>query len=304
MTHQEYLAARMFTGLDGLRAIAATLVVLFHFGRPRLTFLQGWIGVHVFFVLSGYLITTLALREQDRNGKVSLRSFYVRRFFRIVPVYALVLALVFAQAVFSHRGAAAMKAALPYYATFMNEYAPRAPFILSWTLGIEQKFYLVWPALAFLVAWKVWGRLLVLLGSVGILLLMWQASWLDVVHYLVLLSGAGLAVVLHHPRGFAVLRPLMTPLAAVVVGAAFVAGHLQLTRLVGSYGERAVIPLYGLGVCVLLVTVLGPGPSRWLLSRRPMAFVGERSYSLYLVQGPAHSAAIGLGKRVAAGAVR
>src|SRR6187551_1792962 len=91
-THADYLAQRRFPGLDGLRAIAASMVVLFHFGGPDIV--QGWIGVHLFFVLSGFLITTLLLREHDRAGRVALVDFYLRRAFRILPVYFLVLAAI------------------------------------------------------------------------------------------------------------------------------------------------------------------------------------------------------------------
>ena len=72
---------RRFPALDGLRAIAAVIVVAFHFGGPRWTWLSGWVGVQLFFVLSGFLITTLMLREEESRGRVSLRSFYIRRVF-------------------------------------------------------------------------------------------------------------------------------------------------------------------------------------------------------------------------------
>ena len=85
LTHADYLALRRFPALDGLRAIAAVLVVFFHYGGPD--WLQGWAGVQMFFVLSGFLITTLMLREERGTGRVSLSEFYLRRAFRILPVY-------------------------------------------------------------------------------------------------------------------------------------------------------------------------------------------------------------------------
>lgn len=294
MTHDEYLQARTFPGLAGLRAIAATLVVIFHFGGTGVRFLQGWVGVQMFFVLSGFLITTLALREVDRNGKLDFRAFYLRRLFRIVPVYLVVLALVWGQAELNHVGHRQLRSALPYFLTFFNDIAPSTVYSQTWTLGIEQKYYLIWPLLAFGVAWRLRGRLAVILTLLAILIPLWDQRMLHTVHYVVLLLGSLLAVVMHHPRGFALLRPLLSPLGAVVVGVLYVAFHLQLTGLLDRFGEPRVIPFYGLAVCLLLTTVVGPGPTRWLLSRRPMAFVGERSYSLYLVQAFAHSAAVGL----------
>ena len=89
MTHEQFLALKRFPALDGVRAIAALMVVFFHYGGPG--FLQGWLGVQIFFVLSGFLITTLLLREQARDGRIDLREFYRRRAFRILPVYFVVL---------------------------------------------------------------------------------------------------------------------------------------------------------------------------------------------------------------------
>lgn len=300
MTFQEYRQARTFPALDGLRAVAASMVVVFHYGGPRLSFVQGWIGVHVFFALSGFLITTLALREVDRVGRLDLSAFYLRRIFRIVPVYLVVLALLVAQAELTGAGRVKMHAALPYYLTFLNELAPAAPYVQSWTLGIEQKFYLVWPLLAFGVAWRARGRAGAAIGAIVVLLAMWNVPWASSVHYTVLLLGALLAIVLHQPRGFALVRPLLTPAGSVLAAVAFLAFHLQLRGLVARFGEPPVVVMYGLAVCVLLPAVLGPGPVRWLLSLRPMAFVGQRSYSLYLVQSLAHSAAVGMAGAVAA----
>jgi peptidoglycan/LPS O-acetylase OafA/YrhL len=294
MTHEEYLGTKTFPGLDGLRAIAATLVVIFHFGGHSIRFLQGWVGVQVFFALSGYLITTLALREVDRTGRLDFRAFYLRRLFRIVPVYLVVLVLVWAQCEINRAGYQQMRSALPYYLTFLNDLAPPTSYTQTWTLGIEQKYYLVWPLLAFGIAWRFRGRLAVTLTTAAIMLAFWDQRMMHSVHYVVLLLGSLLAVLMHDRRTFAFLRPLLTPLGSIVVGVLYVAFHLQLTGLLGRFGEPRVIPFFGLAVCLLIPTVVGPGPTRWLLSLRPMAFVGERSYSLYLVQAFAHSAAIGL----------
>lgn len=294
LTHPDYLLTRNFPALDGLRAIAASMVVVFHYGGPHLRFVQGWIGVHVFFVLSGFLITTLALREFDRAGRVDLKAFYLRRLFRIVPVYLVVLALLVLQSELNHVGQARLRSALPYYLTFLNEYAPSAVYIQSWTLGIEQKFYLLWPVLAFVLVRRARGRSAVVVTTIVVLAALIYVPGVNAVHYLVLLLGAGLAILLHHPRGFHLVRGLFTPLGAVLVPVAFVAFHLQLTGVLARFGERPVLPFYGLAVCLLIPAVLTSGPSRWLLSLPPMVFVGQRSYSLYLVQGIAHAMAWGL----------
>src|SRR4051794_39111404 len=85
LDYDQFRGAHRFSSVDGVRGIAAVAVVMFHFGGPSFAWASGWLGVHVFFVLSGFIITTLALREEEKNGRISLRNFYVRRIFRIWP---------------------------------------------------------------------------------------------------------------------------------------------------------------------------------------------------------------------------
>src|ERR1700712_1056926 len=93
MTHGEYLSVRRFGVLDGLRAIAILLVFTAHQRGDLFPVFHGATGVTLFFVLSGFLITTLLLREEDRFGKVNFASFYVRRTFRIYPMYVGIVVL-------------------------------------------------------------------------------------------------------------------------------------------------------------------------------------------------------------------
>src|SRR5690606_33976224 len=86
-----FLAVRYWPALDGLRAVSILLVVLFHTTDPVWQVIDGRMGVTLFFVISGFLITTLLLREEERRGQVSLRGFYIRRIFRIAPLYYLAL---------------------------------------------------------------------------------------------------------------------------------------------------------------------------------------------------------------------
>src|SRR4051794_21766193 len=94
--HAAYLGRRYFPELDGVRGLCALAVITFHmqgFEKVLWKWLGGSVGVTVFFVLSGYLITALCLREEDQRGRVSLAAFYVRRSCRIFPLYYLVLVL-------------------------------------------------------------------------------------------------------------------------------------------------------------------------------------------------------------------
>ena len=141
---------------DGLRAIAVLLVMGFHVGVVALVVNVpgGWLGVDVFFVLSGYLITTLLLRERERRGRVNLPNFYARRTLRLAP---LVTVLVAGALVLHETGAAPRLGVTPLGAVSILAYFSNWVFIrhLSalgilahcWSLSIEEQFYLVWPAL-------------------------------------------------------------------------------------------------------------------------------------------------------------
>ncbi|GAA4552808.1 acyltransferase family protein [Amycolatopsis samaneae] len=298
LSHTEYLATNRFPGLTGLRALAALAVVFFHYGGPATTRLQGWIAVQLFFVLSGFLITTLALREEDRRGRISLRAFYLRRVFRIMPVYLLLLVLTtVAVAVAGTYWSSRLGDAMPFYLVFGNELVDyNTPYAVSWSLGVEEKFYFVWPALLVLTSFVRTGktalRLMIGAGAVlGVVLLALPhtpgTTWANLsVHYCSLVIGCLLALVLHHPRGFAVVRPLTSPAAGTVLALGFCVLQLSVEplrdRLGGSW--QYVTPIYAAGVAVLLIAVVTRGPVPRLLSSRPMTFVGDRSYALYLSQ--------------------
>jgi len=141
--------------LDGLRAISITLVVLSHLVKWRHVSLDvvgsyGALGVHVFFVLSGYLITNLLLREYARSSTISLRDFYVRRAYRIFPAafvfLAVVVVLYWRQMTWYHVAAAV------FYVANMDLTRPWI-FGHLWSLSIEEQFYLLWP-----FAVKKWHR--------------------------------------------------------------------------------------------------------------------------------------------------
>jgi peptidoglycan/LPS O-acetylase OafA/YrhL len=298
LSHAEYLSTDRFTGLTGLRALAAVAVVCFHYGGPNLDRLQGWIAVQLFFVLSGFLITTLTLRTEARTGRIAIGTFYLRRIFRIMPVYYVVLGLT---ALFSVIGgvyeSTRLGDAMPLYLVFGNELVDyNTPYGMSWTLGVEEKFYLVWPALLLLTALAKRGKTLLRTGfCVGVVLFVIfvalprtpGAGWANLsVHYGSLTVGCLLALLLHHPRGFALVRPLTSAAVAVPIAIGFCVFQLSVkpieTQLGG--GWQYVVPLYAAAAAILLVAVLPNGPVQRILASRPLTFVGDRSYALYLSQ--------------------
>ncbi len=239
----------------------------------------GWLGVDVFFVLSGFLITTLLLREKRRKGSISLRGFYTRRFFRIIPVYLFTVCLYFVAVHASHDFVkiGQFNAALPWLLTFLQEYRPAAAGNIvghAWTLGIEEKFYIVWPLiLIFLYPFRV--RALVCLGVIYIALLF--APHIYARSYDGLLSGAVLAVVLTCSPGSAIVKVLGSipdsVLCVLIVG----------TYALNGYTNNAVF-LFSCAVTVLVASlVLRQGILRRLLEARALTYVGRRSYAMYLI---------------------
>jgi peptidoglycan/LPS O-acetylase OafA/YrhL len=141
--------------LDGLRAISITLVILGHLVKWKhasgeVIGSYGALGVHVFFVLSGYLITNLLLREYDRSSTISLRDFYIRRAYRIFPAAFVFLAVV--TVLYWHQMRWYHVAAAVFYVANMDVSRPWI-FGHLWSLSIEEQFYLLWP-----FAVKKWHR--------------------------------------------------------------------------------------------------------------------------------------------------
>lgn len=136
--------------LDGLRAISILFVVFGHLGGTRnapeiITFLERYanFGVRVFFIISGYLITTLLLREHAKTSTISLREFYIRRVYRIFSAayaFAIVALVVFA----SQMRFRDVLTALTYTVNYNS--SPPWPIGHLWSLAVEEQFYILWPA--------------------------------------------------------------------------------------------------------------------------------------------------------------
>ncbi|MEM6991467.1 MAG: acyltransferase [Myxococcota bacterium] len=149
--YEDFAARRYFDPLDAVRAISIVAVAWHHAhgGWPDVALsLRGFLGVDMFFVLSGFLIATLLLRERDRSGGISLRRFYARRTLRIFPLYyAVVLGLGVLSVVRPGSSiAASVPAALPYLLTYTSNWVNTATILsIAWSLATEEQFYLLWP---------------------------------------------------------------------------------------------------------------------------------------------------------------
>lgn len=275
-----------FFPLDGVRAYCVLLVMYNHVHTETklTTWVQGHLGVDLFFIISGFLITTLLRREKHFNGSIDLRGFYWRRFFRIIPVYLAVLALYVAVCQLPPLAEkwVQLRAGLPYFLTMMNEYVKEPNggnvFTHTWSLGVEEKFYLVWPMLFFLGGRSTRLRLAiiaVLLVGTALPSMLWEGSLFSA--YFGLMMGAAMAVLLSGPyagRIFASLRrvPTIVALGIFVLGfyAAGVSPHLLFVFSTTS---------------VVFLSFMLAGKT-WIsrFHELPvMVWFGKRSYSMYLV---------------------
>ncbi len=175
---------RRIPSLDGLRAISILMVLFSHATHtlnfpPWLikrasTFIVGALGVRVFFVISGYLTTTLLLKEAKREGRISLSEFYQRRVFRILPVYFFYIFTVLLVVGWLGLNAIYAPTYLSAFAFMTHLWGPWSseswPLMHSWSLAIEEQFYLIWPAmLVFLgpgIGGKIWVPSLILMAPV------------------------------------------------------------------------------------------------------------------------------------------
>jgi peptidoglycan/LPS O-acetylase OafA/YrhL len=300
MNAPHYAAIPYRSDIDGLRAIAVLSVVLYHFGLPLR---GGFVGVDIFFVISGYLIGGILWREYDATGRIWLRNFYARRFRRLAPAfvvvalvttllaYALMLPFEFREFGKSLIAATFYLSNVLFYrqAGYFNSASEDKPLLHTWSLAVEEQFYIFLPLFILLLAH--WRRRLL-----GALVAAWALSLAGCVlltprmpeaaFYLFpfraweLLSGVLLAIWSYETgreaRGFAMLSWL----GLAMVGASIVfipAGPL-------FPGMLAIVPV--LGTVLLLANGTGDNSVNRILCHPHMVFFGLISYSLYLWHWP------------------
>ncbi|MCG7623978.1 acyltransferase family protein [Epibacterium sp. Ofav1-8] len=298
--HRAYLERTRFGALDGLRALAILAVLIHHSALAQGSgpWSRGFLGVDLFFVISGFLITTLLLRERDRDGTISLRGFFWRRALRILPLYYLVVTLAGSYFLFWRGHAETLQLWPAYYLFFANFLTDHIPTLYpTWSLSMEEQFYLIWPLAMICLPQRLWGWALglgVLVNVVavtgaleifGIRAFSWGPLHVHLpdATYAPLLMGAGLALMLHQPRGFAMLwRLFCAPAAALLC-------LLMLLLLLFGLLPQVLAGwpyfLVHLAMTTWLATLVlhEEGWLHPLLRLRPLARIGTVSYGIYLL---------------------
>ena len=291
---------RRMPGLDGLRALAI-LAVVWHHAHPGYAGWpishNGFLGVDVFFVLSGFLITSLLLHEQQTTGAISLTQFYVRRSLRIFPLYYAVLALLAAYFALSKPSAQglAFLSELPWHLAYASNWVGlESMMAITWSLSTEEQFYLVWPpVLALLGARSLWwlGAFLVLNQAVNFgaldevlaaLHLPYGSLSILQITCTPILLGVLLAFALHL-TALTELRQRLQRLPGLALWGACGAA-LWLANLPGDIRGW---PRLGFHIAVMAVVALVVAQPTHRIVRalewRPLAYVGVVSYGVYLL---------------------
>lgn len=307
-------SSRHIRSVDGLRAVAVIAVMLYHLGINWIP--GGFLGVDLFFVISGYVITGLILDSIEQYGRLDLKAFYLSRVRRLVPaLVAMVVATIFFTGVFAPDTIRRFLADLPYVFTGTMNWAlvnrqqdyfetiGRPPLLQhTWSLAVEAQFYLIWPLVLILVL-RYFGKknialvslLIAIASSIALFLYSVQIDLRESAvshvyfgtdtHSVGLFLGSALAVS-WKPRN---LTKEITKRAQDFIDFVGAFGFLGLIAAFLFVNEsdptlyRIAFPLTALFGCATLISVVHPA-SRFapILSVRPMLWIGERSYGIYL----------------------
>jgi peptidoglycan/LPS O-acetylase OafA/YrhL len=290
--------------LDGMRAASIGLVLLAHFVSNKI---PGGLGVYVFFVVSGFLITRLLFAELNSTGHISLPLFYARRILRLYPVIILYVIVVIGLAITTRRPYNLIEpaSALGYFANYWyahldaHKIEPALPFAMFWSLSIEEHFYILFP-LTFLLLRGHAQRLVQVLSGLALtcLGLRHVGAWLhpealDTIQFYAETQyrldsigfGVILAVLCESPKGRRIIQSVAQP-AAAGTALAVVFGCLLIRD--PWFRETLRYSLLGIAITVIIAAVIFGRYYSWIqraLNCAVMRWIGRLSYSLYVWHG-------------------
>ena len=300
LSHAEFRGTAFFPALDGVRGLSI-LGVLWHHtdnrwaGWPLYT--RGFLGVDVFFVLSGFLIVTLLLRERDRAGQIDLKRFYIRRTLRIFPLFYAAIVLYFVSTrVFSWTSADPVEAfdkAVPYLILYVANWytGPAHAMFFAWSLAAEEQFYLIWPPLERFFAGRLVPVLVLALAvnqaiNFGLIGALWPSfeplqARLEIlqVTFTPMLLGIGLAYLLHERSTYERF--------AAWAGDGRVVGLLAVASILVPVEDLQGAPrlaFHLIATAGLAAVVIHPHAFIGrMLQWRPLCRLGQVSYGVYVL---------------------
>jgi peptidoglycan/LPS O-acetylase OafA/YrhL len=292
--------------IDGLRAIAVLLVIFHHLGWSKLS--GGYVGVDVFFVISGYLITSI-LQSEIAADTFSVAGFYKRRVIRLAPAYFLVLAatsiaalcfmlpaelLDYGKSVFFSTFFAANFHMWKEVGGYFGGRADVVPLLHLWSLAVEEQFYIFWPLLLLAANRLLRPKMLLAAIAVAIVAGVAVSEWgvrnyLAAAYYMLptrffeLLGGAFIALLPRPAAASAWVRDLLAGTGLLLIA------HASISLTTDSFfpGYAAVLPCLGAALIIHLSGTVGAGTAVGrLLASRPMVHAGRISYPAYLWHWP------------------
>jgi peptidoglycan/LPS O-acetylase OafA/YrhL len=289
--------------LDGLRAISVTAVLFGHLcGTRGFGFFDAFphagdvarLGVIVFFVISGFLITSLLMREQADTGRISLRNFYVRRVLRIVPAFLVFMICVIVASAF---GLVKVNGAdLVTAFTWTVNFNPDRSWVIGhlWSLSVEEQFYLLWPA-TIVICGLTKGRNLAMLAFVAAPVIraamhiaLPRSSLRDLEIFPAVADPMAIGCIVAIERDRLLASRWWRELTRPIVSLAMFAVALALL----PFNDYTAVSFFGAPLTLVVVAVVVEGSTRWteyaskVLNTRALTWLGALSYSLYLWQQP------------------
>lgn len=312
---RQQLSKRLIESFNGLRGLAVLFVMGYHWFP--MTIRGGYLGVVIFLMLSGYLVTDQFLYQVRQTGQVDVFAFYKRRVSRLYPPLIFFMLLLSTWAVFLQRGLlqgyrGGFFATLLGYnnlwqisreVAYFDQFGLPSVFTHLWTLSLEIQFYLIWPWVIFLIARFLKGRVRPIVGLVSGGLAVVSAVWMAVLYALTsnitrvyygpdtrvsaFLMGAFLAAVFNRNRLMALPNLLPVRLRRILAGASLAVILLNLVFLPGTSGLTYFIGMTVFGLAVWIHMALSASPDTvigQLWANPVLLFFGRRAYSFYLWQ--------------------